>query len=235
MTPYNDFYDILEATKKANKNDFQISVKTVGDRAVTQTLNAIDSANKEIKSKAGRTRLEYIEFIRPSDIQRIKQYNIIPSVRPEVTLWNKQIVNELIKPENAQYLGLWNTLYKQNDIIISGTDFPYHIINPLIVMYYLSTGLSLDTAENKLANNTAQKLTILEALKSFTVYSAYASFAEDVKGSLEKDKYADMVVLSEDILSSDPQVLLKTKVLKTIIRGEVLYDNKAPSALLYRH
>ncbi len=235
MTPFNDDFDIKEMTKKANEKDFQISVKTVGDRALTQTLNAIESVNKEVKSKAGRTRLEYLEFVTPQDMQRIKQMEIIPSIRPEVTLADKFILNDIIKPENGQNLGLWNTLYKQNNVIISGTDFPYHSISPLVVMYYLSSGLSLDTALNRVTNNTAQKLTVLEALKSFTVYAAFASFAEDVKGTLEKDKFADMVVLSDDIVSGDAAQLLKAKILMTIIRGEVVFENKSPGAMLYQH
>jgi predicted amidohydrolase YtcJ len=205
----------------------------VGDRAVTQTLSAIESVTKETKSKAGRTRFEYLEFVRPADITKMKQLEIIPSIRPEVTLSDKVIVSRLINPENAQNLGLWNTLYKQNNICISGTDFPYHTINPLIIMYYLSTGMSLDSSDNKITNNSSQKLSILDALKSFTVYSAYASFADDVKGTLENDKFADMVVLSEDILTSEPGTLLKTKILMTIVRGEVLYENKSSTALVY--
>lgn len=232
MTPFNDEFDIKEMTKKANEKDFQISIKTVGDRALNQTLNAIESVNKEVKSKAGRTRLEYMEFVTSADMQRIKQMEIIPSIRPEVTLSDKFLLNDLIKPENGQNLGLWSTLFKQNSMIISGTDFPYHTINPLIIMYYLSSGLSLDTAANRLTNNTAQKLSVLDALKSFTVYSAYASFAEDVKGTLENDKFADMVVLSNDIITSDPAMLLKTKILMTIIRGEVVFENKSPGAYL---
>ncbi len=233
MTPFNDEFDIKEMTKKAYEKDFQISVKTVGDRAVTLTLNAIESVTKEVKPKAGRTRLEYLEFVKQADMQRIKQLEIIPSIRPEVTLADKIALPELIKPENGQNLGLWNTLYNQNNFVISGTDFPYHTINPLVLMYYLSTGLSLDTAFNRISNNASQKISLLEALKSFTVYAAYASFCDDVKGTLEKDKFADMVVISNDILSSDPAVLLKTRVLMTIIRGEVLYENKTPAALNY--
>ncbi|MCC6865969.1 MAG: amidohydrolase [Ignavibacteria bacterium] len=230
MTPFNDDFDIKEMTKKANENNFQVSIKTVGDRAVTQTLNAIESVNKEVKSKAGRTRLEYLEFVNPNDMQRIKQLEIIPSIRPEVTLADKYYLTDMIKPENGQNLGLWSNLFKQNNYIISGTDFPYHTINPLIIMYYLSSGLSLDTAANRTVNNSAQKLSVLDALKSFTVYSAYASFADDLKGTLEKDKFADMVVLSEDIIANDPAVLLKTKVLMTVIRGEVMFENKNPGA-----
>jgi predicted amidohydrolase YtcJ len=232
-TPYNDEYDIKEMTKKAFDNNFQVSVKANGDRAVNSTLNAIEDVTKEVKPKAGRTRIEYAEFVTPADMQRIKQLEIIPSVRPEVSLVNKVILGDLIDPENAKNQGLWNTLWKQNGIIISGTDFPYHIINPLIQMYFLSTGMTLDTATNRTINNSAQKLTVLDALKSFTVWSAYACFEENEKGTLEPGKLADMVVLSDDILTSDPKVLLTTQILKTIVRGEIMYENKNPSAYRY--
>lgn len=230
-TPYNDEYDIRVMTKKAFEKEFQISVKANGDRAVHSTLDAIDSVTKEIKPTVGRTRLEYVEFVKPNDIQRIKQLEIIPSVRPEVTLVNKVLIDALINPENSKNLGLWNTLWKQNGIIISGTDFPYHIINPLMQMYFLSTGMTLDTSVNRTINNSAQKLTVLDALKSFTVWSAYACFDEELKGTIEPGKLADMVVLSEDIITSDPKVLLTTKILKTILRGEIVYENTEPSAL----
>lgn len=232
-TPYNDEYDIKEMTRKAFENNFQVSVKANGDRAVTSTLNAIESVTKEIKPKAGRTRMEYLEFISPNDIQRIKQFEIIPSVRPEVSLVNKSIVSEIINPDNAKNQGLWNVLWKQNGTIISGTDFPYHIINPLIQMYFLSTGMSLDTAVNREINNSAQKLTVLDALKSFTTWSAYACFEENEKGTLEPGKLADMVVLSDDILTTDPKTLLTAKILMTIVRGEIVFENKNTSAFNY--
>ena len=229
-TPYNDEYDIKEMTRKAFENNFQVSVKANGDRAVNSTLNAIETVTKEVKPKAGRTRLEYVEFVQPNDMQRIKQLEIIPSIRPEVTLVNKVFIADLINPENGKNLGLWNALWKQNGIIISGTDFPYHIINPLIQMYFLSTGLPLDTAAAKTINNTAQKLTVLDALKSFTVWSAYACFDEENKGTIEPGKLADMVVLSEDIIAADPKALLTARILKTIVRGELVFENKNPAA-----
>jgi predicted amidohydrolase YtcJ len=233
-TPYNDEFDIKDMSKKAFEKGFQVSIKAIGDRGVNATLNAIESVSKEVKSKSGRTRIEYIEFIAPNDIPRIKQLEIIPSLRPEVTLTDKAELGDLINPDNAKNLGLWSTLLKQSGMVISGTDFPYHTISPLIQMYYLSTGMSLDTAENRISNNAGQKLSLIDALKSFTTWAAYASFDDDVKGSLEPGKIADMVVLSNDILSSDPSVLLKTKILMTIIRGDVLYENKTPAAELNR-
>jgi hypothetical protein len=232
-TPYNDEYDIKEMTKKAFEKNFQISVKANGDRAVNSSLNAIESVSKDLKSKTGRTRFEYAEFVQPGDMQRFKQLEIIPSVRPEVTLENKSVVNDLINPENGKNLGLWNTLFKQNGMIMAGTDFPYHFINPLYQIYFLSTGLTLDSAVNKTVNNTNQKLSVADALKAFTVWAAYGSFCDDIKGTLEPGKLADMVVLSNDILQAEPQTLLKTKILMTIIRGEVVYQNNSPAAYLY--
>jgi len=232
-TPYNDEFDIKEMTKKAFDKGFQVSVKTIGDRAVTASLNAIESVTKEVKPKAGRTRLEYVEFVTASDMQKIKQLEIIPSIRPEVTITDKSVIKELIKAENSNNLGLWNILLNQNNIIISGTDYPYHTINPLIQMYYLSTGLSLDTADNRISNNSLQKIPVIDALKSFTVWAAYASFAEDLKGTLEIDKLADFVVLSNDILSNpDPGILLNTRVLMTVIHGDVMYENRVPAAVI---
>lgn len=231
-TPYNDEFDIKEMTKKANENGFQVSVKTIGDRAVKSSLNAIESANKEVKSKVGRTRLEYLEFVQPSDMQRIKQLEIIPSIRPEVTLFDKVFLKDLIASDNGKNLGLWNNLFKLNNIVITGTDFPYHTISPLIQMYYLTTGMSLDTADNKEFNNAPQKLSVLDALKSFTVWSAYASLSEETNGSLEEGKFADMVVLSADILTGDPKALLTTKILMTIMNGEIVYENKSPGAFI---
>jgi predicted amidohydrolase YtcJ len=105
-TPYNDEFDIKEMTKKAFEKGFQVSVKTVGDRAVTASLNAIESVSKEVKSKAGRTRLEYVEFVTQVDMQKIKQLEIIPSIRPEITITDKLIIKDLIRIENAANLGL---------------------------------------------------------------------------------------------------------------------------------
>lgn len=225
-TAYNDEYDLTEMMKKAFDKDFQVSVKAVGDRATNGTLNAYENTIKAVKPKAGRNRIEYLEFVQPQDIPRLKQFEIIPSVRPEITIEDRQVLTDIINPDNLKNLGLWSTLLKQNNIIIAGTDFPYHYINPLMQMYFLSTGMGFDTTFNKINNNSSQKLTVSDALKAFTTWAAYAIFAEDMKGTLEPGKLADMVILSDDILASDPKILMNAKVIMTIVRGNVVYENK---------
>ncbi len=230
-TPYNDAFDIMEMTRKAYEKGFQISVKAIGDRAITATLNAIDSVMKSSSKKTGRNRIEYLEFVNPNNMQRLKSLDIIPSFRPEVTLEDKVVAGEIISSEIIKSLGMWSSALRQTGMISCGSDFPYHTISPLIQMYYLATGMTLDSAANKIANNSAQKISVLEALKSYTTWAAYSIFAEETKGTLEKGKFADFVVLSDDILSSDPQILLRTKIMMTIVNGEIVFENKLISSL----
>ena len=84
-----------------------------------------------------------------------------------------------------------------------------------------------DRTDTTLSNipNPDQKISILDAVKSYTTWPAYTSFEENTKGSLEKGKHADMIIISNDIFKSDSKLLLETKVLRTIINGKVVYDN----------
>ena len=112
--------------------------------------------------------------------------------------------------------------------------FAIPVAIPIVVSILPAKVLTLSSLFSFFASLIENKVPKIEtAAQSSPVYAAYASFCDDVKGTLEKDKFADMVVISSDILSSDPSVLLKTKILMTVIRGEVLYENKTPAALNY--
>jgi len=165
-------------------------------------------------------------------MQRIKQLEIIPSVRPEVTLVNKVFIADLINPENGKKSGFVERIVEAKRHYNIRNRFPISFNKSSHSMYFLSTGLPLDTAASKTINNTAQKLTVLDALKSFTVWSAYACFDEENKGTIEPGKLADMVVLSEDIITADPKALLTARILKTIVRGEIVFENKSPAAYI---
>lgn len=135
-----------------------------------------------------------------------------------------QIVGELINPENAGKLGLWNSLIQASGKITTGSDFPFHQINPFIQIYYLTTRQLTDTVLTSI-KNPDQKISLLDAVKSYTVWPAYSSFEESTKGTIEKGKFADMIVISKDIFNSDSKDLLETKVLRTIINGKIVYNN----------
>ena len=133
------------------------------------------------------------------------------------------IINERIAPKNISDFALWSSLIQSAGMITTGSDFPFHQINPFIQIYYLTTRQFTDTSFTDIPN-IDQKISLVEAIKSYTIWAAYSSFEENTKGSLEIGKFADMIVLSNDIFNSDSKALLKTKILKTIINGEVVYE-----------
>lgn len=223
-TPYVTESDIENLYTRATEKGFQFSIKAVGDKAVSTSLDIIQKVNGQKGIKEDRTILEYCEFVNPKDFARISELKIIPSIRPDINVYDLQIVSQLINPDYANKLGLWNSLLKSAGKITTGSDFPFHQINPFIQMYYLTTRQRTDTLSINFANPD-QKISIADAVRSYTVWPAYTSFEEDLKGTLEKGKLADFIVISNDIFNSPPKELLNTTVTKTIVNGRVIYDS----------
>lgn len=222
--PYSDEFEIEKVFKQAVDKNFQFTVKAVGDRAFNGALNSIEKVIKEKNPKDHRTILTSVEFTDPSDVNRLKELKILASINPEKNLTDMPLIPELINPDVSKKAGLWNSLLKSSGYITTGSEFPFSQINPFVQMYYLTTRQWADTLLN--LPGPDQKLSIIEALRSYTIYAAYSSFEENIKGSIEKDKFCDMVVISNDIFNSEPKKLLDTKVLMTIINGKVVYDSK---------
>lgn len=222
--PYVTDEDIERIYSRAIEKNFQFSIKAIGDRAVSSSLGIIEKVMKLKNPKDPRTVIEYCEFVSPREIGKIGELKIIPSIRPDVCMNDIQIISQVINPENAKKIGLWNSLLKSSGMITSGSDFPFHQINPFVQIYFLTTRQLTDTVLSTIPNPD-QKISLTDAVRSYTTWPAYASFEETTKGSLEKGKYADFIVVSKDIFVSDPKELLSTKVLMTVINGRVIYDS----------
>ncbi len=222
--PYVTDEDIERVYSRAIEKNFQFSIKAIGDRAVSNSLSIIEKVLKQKNPRDPRTVIEYCEFVSPKEISKIGELKLIPSIRPDVCMNDIQILSQIINPENAKKIGLWNSLLKSAGMITSGSDFPFHQINPFVQIYFLTTRQLTDTVLSAIPNPD-QKISLTEAVRSYTTWPAYASFEETTKGSLEKGKYADFIVVSKDIFASDPRELLNTKVLMTVINGRVIYDS----------
>jgi predicted amidohydrolase YtcJ len=226
--PYVTDKDIESIYAQAIDKNFQFSIKAIGDRAVSSSLIVLEKVLKEKNPNDPRTIIEYCEFTGPKELSKIGELKLIPSVRPDVCMYDLQIVSQLINPEVLKKLGLWNSLIKSSGSIITGSDFPFHQINPFVQIYYLTTRQLTDTVLTSITNPD-QKISLVDAVRSYTVWPAYASFEESTKGSLEKGKYADFIVISNDIFNSDSKELLNTTVLKTAINGRIIYDSAKQS------
>jgi len=222
--PYISDADFENIYSKSIDKNFQFFIKAVGDKAVSNSLKIIEKVIKKSNPKDQRTVIEYCEFVSQTDLGKIGELKLIPSVRPDICMNDIQILSQIIKPENSNKLGLWKSLIQSAGKINTGSDFPFHQINPFVQIYFLTTRQLTDTTLSNIPNPD-QKISILDAVKSYTTWPAYTSFEENTKGSLEKGKHADMIIISNDIFKSDSKLLLETKVLRTIINGKVVYDN----------
>ncbi|MCU0373528.1 MAG: amidohydrolase family protein, partial [Ignavibacteria bacterium] len=204
---------------------FQFCIKTVGDKAVSTSLSIIEKVLKEKNYGNHRTVLEYTEFVSPDDIKKFGEMKIIPSVRPEVSVTNLEVYRQLVPEQNGNNLALWNSLFKSSGSITAGSNFPYsNIINPLHLIYILVNRQPLDTVLQNIPGMN-QVLSVEDAVKAFTKYAAYAGFEEEYRGTLEIDKYADFVVLSDDIFKIDPKKIKDLRVIYTAVNGNTVFDS----------
>ncbi len=200
---------------------FQMNTHCIGDSANRIILNIYAKTLKKTNDK--RWRIEHAQIIDSNDFKKFKQFNIIPSVQPTHATsdmyWAKnRLGNKRIKNAYA-----YKKLLQQNGLLALGTDFPVENINPINTFF--AAVFRKDT--NRFPANgfqTANAISRKDALKGMTIWAAIANFEENEKGSLVVGKYADFVILDDDIITTDEQDILKTKVLKTFINGKQVYN-----------
>lgn len=221
---FNGLGEIENVMKRAFEKNFQVRIKAVGDKAALDVLEIVERVKRETNDSDRRTVIEHIEFTNENVLEKVSELKVIPSVRPDIGMFDMQLVESMVGTEYLSKIANWNSLLKASGMIISGTDFPFHIINPFVQMYYLTQRRQIGD-NGVAAPNPDQVISLENAVRSFTNWSAFACFQENNKGSIEVGKYADMIVLSEDIFANN-ELLLNVKIEKTIVGGEILFELK---------
>lgn len=206
---------LRQLVMKAHVNGWQLGVHAIGDRAIEEVLRAYGEALKKAPRKDHRHRIEHCSILNPKLIGLMKNLGIIASVQPHFVISDSWIVDRVGK-ERSRWAYPFKTLLQRGIIVASGSDCPVERINPLLGVW------AAVAREDKLN----ERLTVEEALKTYTVNAAYASFDEDKKGTVEKGKLADLTILSDDPTKISPSKIRDISVEMVIVDGKVVYSKE---------
>jgi predicted amidohydrolase YtcJ len=212
--------EIRETARLALEHGFQLCVHAIGDRANRETLDIFEQAFKGRDGKALRWRVEHAQHLHPADIPRFGKLGVIASMQGVHCTSDAPYVLARLGAKRAEEGAyVWQKLMQTGAVVSNGTDAPVEDVSP-IASYYA-------TISRKLADGSVfypgQRMNRLDALKSYTINAAYAAFEEESKGTLKVGKYADVVVLSKDILTVPEAEVATAQVKYTIVGGKVKF------------
>lgn len=208
---------------QADQAGLQVAVHAIGDRANAMVLDIMEKIIRENGPRDRRWRIEHVQHLRKSDIERFSQLGLIASVQPYHAIDDGCWAERKIGSERAKTTYAFNSLLQAGAIPVFGSDWTVAPLSPLTGIYAAVTRKTLD-GQNPEGWIPQEKITVEEAIKSYTVRAAYAEFSEKEKGSLEPGKLADLVVLDRNLLRIEPDEILKTRVLLTMVDGRVIFS-----------
>lgn len=215
---------IKEIAEIGIAHGFQISVHAIGDRANRETLDTYQSVFNEhhVKSDTLRWRIEHAQHLNPADIPRFAQMGVVASMQGIHACSDAPYVLPRLGMQRAQEGAyVWQSLWKTGAVVTNGTDVPVEDISP-IASFHCS--VTRDMVGTDSAFFPAQKLRREQALQTYTTNGAYVEFHDRRTGSLKPGKWADITVLSRNIMTVPDDSILGTKVLYTIVGGKLVYS-----------
>jgi hypothetical protein len=221
--------DLNRTAAHYDRLGYQILLHAIGDRAIHMALDAFEHAARANGTRGRRHRVEHIEVPRPSDIPRFRELGVIASTQ---ALFANPDPNTLevyapkLGPERAARAMPFRSLDEAGAVQAFGSDWPVYSMETLKGIYCAVTRATPEGTPPG-GWNPSQRIPAEAALRHFTRDAAYASFDEDVKGTLAAGKLADFVVLSDDILQPPPERILKAKVLLTVMGGRDTHRDPA--------
>jgi predicted amidohydrolase YtcJ len=218
--------ELNEIVALYDKEMFQIAIHAIGDKGVNIVLNAFEEATERNGKRDSRHRIEHATVILPEDIPRFDTLGIVGSVQPVFGPSYGQTIQSFFEDrlgkERAKFTNLWKTLSKANARLAFGADWPVESLNPMEGIYSAVTRKSISD-KTGCAWLPDERISREKAVEFYTLGSAYATFEEDIKGSLRAGKLADIVVLSKDIFTIPEEEILNTNVVYTILGGKIIH------------
>ncbi len=222
--------EVYAMTEEALRKGIQVMTHAIGDRANREILNIYERALNAVpadqrKLKDPRFRIEHAQIFHADDLPRPAKLGVILSMQPSHAITDLHFAPSRLGMARLAGAYAWRTFLDSGAKIAGGSDAPVERGDPRIEFYAAVTRKDLKgySAEGW---HPELRVTREEALKMFTIWAAYASFEESIKGSIEPGKLADLTVFSKDIMTVPEMDILKAETLMTIIGGEIVYEKK---------
>ncbi len=217
-----DIYGMME---KAMKRGYQVNVHAIGDAGNRQVLDGYQRLVKETNSVGQRHRMEHAQVVALDDIKRFKSIGIVPSMQPTHATSDMNMAEQRVGPQRIKGAYAWRSFLKQGSRIPCGSDFPVESSNPF---FGIHAAVTRQDASGKPAGGwyANEAMTLQEAFRCFTLDAAYAGHQEQSLGSLEKGKWADFIVIDQDLFKMPAADIHKTGVLQTWMGGRQVYQKK---------
>lgn len=210
---------IMQQTIQAG---FQANVHAIGDHANQLALDRFEQLQDAKSRAASRHRIEHAQIIAPKDLPRFAKLQVLPSMQPTHATSDKNMAADRLGVARLRGAYAWRSLVDDNNRIIGGSDYPVELANPF---YGLHAAVTRQDQQNQPPGGwlPEQKLTLTEALRSFTTDAAYGAFQERAMGSLAVGMWADFILIDRDIFSIPAEQIWQSQVLATYVAGELKY------------
>ncbi len=222
--------ETLPVLEEALKKGIQIQTHAIGDKGNRITLDWYQEAfnsivDEERKVIDPRWRIEHSQIITKEDQIRFRDMEIIASMQPSHAIGDLHFAPSRLGMQRVGNGYVWRNLIDLGVVVAGGSDAPVEIGDPRIEFYAAVARKDLDGFYDK-GWHLEQAVTREEALKMFTIWPAFAAFQEDVNGTIEVGKLADLTIFSKDIMKVPEEEILEAQVIMTIVNGKIVFEGK---------
>src|SRR5262245_1916911 len=209
----------------ADRAGLQLCMHAIGDAGISQMLDLFEAVVQANGDRDRRLRIEHAQHIAPKDFDRFAALKVIASVQPYHAIDDGRWAERRIGPERIKRTYAFRTLLDKGVRVAFGTDWPVAPLNPLLSLYAATTRATLD-GQHPDGWVPEQKVSIGDAVAAYTRGAAFAEFQDREKGTVARGKLADLVILTDDILTIAPDRIKDVRVLTTIVGGKVIYQRR---------
>lgn len=208
--------ELEKMVHEAHSNGIQLSMHCIGDKMVKIILDTLERAMADSPLRDHRHRLEHASILASEMIQRAKKLGVVMSVQPPFIYSEKDWVHKRLG-DRVKHLYPFRSFLENGFTVCAGSDAPVEIPDPILGIY---------SAVNRLGVAPEEAVSVEDAIRMYTTHAAHASFQENIKGTIEPGKLADLVALSEDPLAIPPAQLRDIAIEMTMVGGQVIFSRK---------